>query len=41
MPSRRTRVIPTREERARRIAWVAIKRSYVKVVGSRIGRERT
>jgi len=35
MPSRRTRVI-----RARR-RWAAVKRSYVKVGGSWIGRDRT
>ena len=32
---------PYQEERAHRIAWAAVKRSYVKVGGSWIGRERT
>ena len=32
---------PHQEERAHRIAWAAIKRSYVKVGGSWIGRDRT
>ena len=34
-------VAPYQEERAHRIAWAAVKRSYVKVGGSWIGRERT
>jgi cation transport regulator len=32
---------PYQEERAHRIAWAAVKRSYVKVGGSWIGRDRT
>ena len=32
---------PRQEEAAHRIAWAAVKRSYVKVGGSWIGRERT
>jgi cation transport regulator len=32
---------PYQEERAHRIAWVAVKRLYVKVGGSWIGRHRT
>jgi cation transport regulator len=32
---------PYQEERAHRIAWAAIKRSYVKVGGSWIGRDQT
>jgi cation transport regulator len=32
---------PDQEERAHRIAWAAVKRSYVKVGDSWIGRDRT
>jgi cation transport regulator len=32
---------PRQEEAAHRIAWAAVKRSYVKVGGSWIGRDRT
>jgi cation transport regulator len=32
---------PHQEERAHRIAWAAVKRSYVKVGGSWIGRDRS
>ena len=32
---------PYQEERVHRIAWAAVKRSYVKVGGSWIGRDRT
>ena len=37
MPSRRTWAM-RQEEAAHRIAWAAVKRSYVKVGGSWIGR---